>query len=88
MNWIEWVGIGATCLVLLSFLQKSEVNIRRINLLGCIVFVVYGILIGSISVWLLNGVCLVVHIVKLYKLWKQESNKSKQNIPTHKDNKE
>jgi len=76
MNWIELVGIAATCLVLLSFLQKSEVNIRRINILGSIVFVVYGFLIGSISVWLLNGVCVIVHIIKLYKLWRNRSDET------------
>ena len=73
MNTYEWVGIIATAFVLLSFLQKSEFNIRRINMVGCVLFVVYGILIGSISVWVLNGICFFVHIYKLYKLWKADS---------------
>lgn len=68
MSWQEWIGIAATCLVLLSFLQKSEVNIRRVNMIGSVVFVVYGVLINSLSVWLLNGVCILVNIYKLFKL--------------------
>lgn len=75
MNWIEWIGIAATCFVLLSFMQKSEVNIRRVNMIGSVIFVVYGILINSISVWLLNGVCIFVNLYKLYQLWKTQYRK-------------
>ena len=72
MSWIEWIGIGATGLVLISFLQKSEVGIRRINILGSVLFVIYGILINALSIWLLNGICIIVNLYKLYKLWKDQ----------------
>ena len=32
------------------------------------IFVVYGILIGALSVWILNGALFFVHIYKLYQL--------------------
>ena len=58
---VELLGIVATVFVLISFLMKDVKAIRCINIIGAAMFVVYGILIGSISVWLLNGVLIAVH---------------------------
>lgn len=68
----EIIGIAASCLVLLSFIQKGEKRIRIINIFGAICFIIYGILINSLSVWLLNSVLLIVHVVNLIKLFKQK----------------
>lgn len=62
---IELIGIIATGVVVVSFLFTGETKIRVLNILGAIIFVVYGVLINSISVWLLNGVLIVVHCYKL-----------------------
>ena len=64
----EAIGIIATLFVLGSFLVDGERKIRKINILGAILFVVYGVLIGALSVWLLNGALLVIHIYKLKNL--------------------
>lgn len=64
----EAIGILATLFVLGSFLVDGEKKIRRINIFGAILFVVYGVLIGALSVWLLNSALLVIHIYKLRKL--------------------
>lgn len=77
MNWIESIGIAATCLVLLSFLQKSESNIRRVNMIGSVLFVAYGILINSLSVWLLNGICILINLYKLIRNRKQIQHSDK-----------
>lgn len=61
-----------SCFVLLSFLQKGEVKIRIINCIGCIIFVVYGILIDALSVWLLNNITLIVQIINIIKLSKKK----------------
>ena len=65
---IESIGIIATLFVLSSFLVSGEKKIRRINIFGATLFVIYGITIGALSVWLLNGTLLAVHIYKLRKL--------------------
>lgn len=65
---IEIIGLLATLFVLISFLQKSEIGIRKFNIVGASLFIVYGILISSISVWLLNGILLGVHIKRLRDL--------------------
>ena len=65
---IELIGLLATLFVLVSFLQKSEISIRKFNIVGASLFIIYGLLISSISVWLLNGILLGVHIKRLKDL--------------------
>jgi hypothetical protein len=67
MNWFEIIGISGTLFVLLSFLMKDLVKVRIINIIGAILFVVYGLLINALSTWLLNGVLIVIHIVYLLR---------------------
>ena len=67
---IEIIGIIATLLVLSSFLATGEKKIRTINIFGAIIFVIYGLLLNAISVWLLNGLLIFIHIYYLNKLRK------------------
>lgn len=66
-NWTECIGILATLCVLVSFTQSKTSRIRVINSIGSVIFIVYGILISSFSVWFLNAAVLVVNIYKLIK---------------------
>lgn len=75
---VELIGILATVLVLVSFLFTGETKIRFINIVGAAVFVVYGILINSLSVWILNSALIIIHIIKLYK-YKKEIKYGKNN---------
>lgn len=59
---VELVGITATLFVLVSFLMKDAARIRKVNIVGAFLFVIYGLLINSISVWLLNAILMIVHI--------------------------
>ena len=63
----EILGIIATLFVLVSFLFTNEKRIRQINIIGAVLFVVYGIFIGAISVYILNGALILIHIIKLHK---------------------
>lgn len=67
MNWYELIGITGTLFVLLSFLMKDLKKVRIINIIGATLFVIYGLLIGALSTWLLNGILIIVHIVYLIK---------------------
>jgi len=71
----EALGIVATLFVLVSFLFTSETRIRQINIVGAALFVVYGIIIGALSVYILNGALIIIHIVKLYKQRKKQPKK-------------
>ena len=64
---IEILGILASCFVLMSFILRGEKKIRLVNIIGATMFVIYGILINSLSVWLLNGILIGVHIFYLIK---------------------
>lgn len=75
MWWIEAIGIVATLFVLSSFICSKVAWIRRINMIGSAIFVVYGFLMGAISVWLLNGIMIFVNGYKLYKDWKVNNDK-------------
>ena len=67
-NGMEWLGLLAATLVLVSFLMKDERAIRAVNIVGAVVFVVYGLCIKSASVWIMNCALVAVHIVRLVKL--------------------
>lgn len=64
----ELIGVLASIIVLLSFVMNGESRIRVINIVGALLFVIYGLLINAFSVWFLNGTLLLVHIYKLIKL--------------------
>lgn len=62
---VEVLGILATLVILLAFTKTDKKMIRIYDTVGAIMFIIYGILIGSISVWLLNGCLVIVNLVKL-----------------------
>lgn len=64
----ELLGIIATVFVLASFLFKEPIKIRAVNLIGAVLFVIYGVLIGAVSVWLLNAALVGVQIYHINKL--------------------
>lgn len=71
---IEIFGILAGVLVLVSFLMKGEMKIRIINIFGASIFIVYGVLLGSVSVTLLNIGLVLVHIVKIAQMRKNKGD--------------
>lgn len=72
MSW-EVIGLTATLFVLMSFTMKKVETIRAVNIVGALLFVVYGLLIGSVSTWLLNGALIVIHIFYLLKAKKDKT---------------
>lgn len=65
---VELIGLCATTLVLISLCQSDTKKLRIINTIGSIVFVIYGLWKGALSVWILNAICAVVNVYKLIKL--------------------
>lgn len=66
----EAIGIAGTILILIGFLSNSEKKIRIFDMLGSACFVTYGILLHAWSNILLNGILIVVHIIKLRRMKK------------------
>lgn len=48
----EYVGYLASFMVLLSFTMKSVKKLRIVNMMGCILFVLYGFLMPSFRIGL------------------------------------
>ena len=46
---VELTGYAAMATVLVSFLMKSVIKLRIINSVGCLIFVLYGILLEPYS---------------------------------------
>lgn len=67
MWYIELIGIIASLFVTISFIFTGLRKIRIINTIGSIIFVIYAILIGSISVGITNGVAIIINLYYLFK---------------------
>ena len=81
---IEIVGIFATLLILVSMCFKTtsfkgSLIMRILNLIGSIVFMIYGILLPAISTAVLNAALIMVNGYHLLILIK-ENKKQKENI--------
>lgn len=72
---VEIIGIIASVMIAISFFMNGEKHIRAVNMVGSVIFVVYGILIGSISVAFLNTVSIIVNTVKIYNINKEDNSK-------------
>ena len=49
ISWVEWIGYAAMATVLVSFLMKSVNKLRIVDSFGCLLFVLYGIVLQPIS---------------------------------------
>ena len=61
----EMIGLIATSFVLLSFMLSDIRSVRIVNIIGAALFVVYGVLIGAFSTWVLNLCLILTHIYHL-----------------------
>lgn len=64
----EIIGTIASLFVVCAFAMKGEKNIRRVDMIGAFLFVIYGISIKAFSVYFLNSILLMIHIYKLLKM--------------------
>jgi len=62
MNWLEVLGFVASLVVAVSLMMRNVFWLRVINGIGALVFTVYGILIQSAPVAVMNGFVFVIDI--------------------------
>lgn len=67
MSGVEIYGYISMLVVIISMLQKNVEKLRIINTISCIMFVIYGFLIGAYPVILLNSIITVINLYKLFK---------------------
>lgn len=65
---MEWIGILASTITLLSFVLSTEVQMRLVNLIGSLVFIAYGVSINAPTVCAFNTLMVVVNAYKVYRI--------------------
>ena len=71
---VEWLGYGASALVLISLSMSSIAKLRWFNLLGATAFAVYGYMIGAWPVTLMNTAIAGVNIYYLVQLYTRQDD--------------
>lgn len=67
MNYIDILGYLASIFIVASFLIKNnEKLLRSVNLVGCVLFVVYGLLADAIPVVIPNAFLVVVQLYYIF----------------------
>jgi len=72
MNYIEIIGIAATVIVLISMsfkttTYKGTMCMRIINIVGSVVFTIYGLLLPAYATAIMNAILFFINIFYLIK---------------------
>ncbi|GGK78315.1 YgjV family protein [Ornithinimicrobium pekingense] len=67
MNWIEVLGWTGSAVLVLSLLQTRLLRLRVINLVGCLVLLVYNTIV---EVWPMVGLNVVLALINVVYLWR------------------
>ena len=63
---IEIIGYLAPAFLVLSFLFKDIFKLRLINSVGCVCFIIYGILISAYPVVIANAIIVCINMYHLF----------------------
>ena len=79
--WVEVIGIVGTIAILFSMLFKTttlkgDIRMRVLNLIGSLIFTIYGCLLPAISTAILNSILTIVNIYHLTSLIKESKTHS------------
>ncbi len=69
---LELLGYLASILIAVSLMMKSILRLRVINLIGAVVFTVYGLLIGAYPVAVVNGLIIIIDLYYLVGMFNQK----------------
>ena len=61
----EWVGYLAMTVLLVSFMMKNVIKLRIINSIGCLLFVIYGIMISQYPIVITNFAIILINLYYL-----------------------
>jgi GNAT superfamily N-acetyltransferase len=70
--WFETIGYAGSILVAISLMMKSLLRLRIINLVGALMFTIYGFLIGAEPVAVLNGLIVCIDLYYLNQMLRQK----------------
>jgi hypothetical protein len=59
---LEWIGYIASAIIALSLLITNVWHFRWVNLVGAVLFSIYGLMIGALPVAFMNGLIAVIDV--------------------------
>ena len=68
------VGYVASLLLALSLLVNNDLKFRWLNTLGCLSFIVYGVLINALPIIITNSLLLLINLFYLVKLYRTDED--------------
>lgn len=68
------LGYLASVLLAISLLVTNDIRFRWLNSLGCLSFILYGVVIGAFPVILTNSLLLVINVIYLIKIYRTTEN--------------
>lgn len=68
-NYLEYIGYLASLIVLISLLMSSVKKLRWINMIGSLIFGIYGLLIKSYPVAIMNAGIVFINIYYLVQMY-------------------
>lgn len=68
------VGYLASVFLAFSLLVNNDFKFRWLSVVGCITFIIYGILISAFPVILTNGILFLINIFQLIKIYRRNEN--------------
>ena len=69
---VEWIGYLASLIILISYITKNITRLRVIGTIGCVLFVMYGVIIESWPLVITNG---TIVFINLYYIFIKKRNK-------------
>ena len=69
INYLEWIGYIGSVIVAISLTMTSMVKLRWLNVIGALMFTIYGVAIQAIPVALVNGFITLIDVYYLYKIY-------------------
>lgn len=75
---IEIIGLAASLCVCVSMIFKTDtfrgaLLLRSLNLIGSLIFIIYGLSLNAISIYLLNIIASSINIYHIIKLVKDQA---------------
>jgi hypothetical protein len=67
MEFIDYFGYFGSIVVVLSFGITDIKKLRIVNIVGCLIFIVYGIICNVTPVVVTNTAVILMHLYKIYK---------------------
>ncbi len=68
------VGYLASILLAFSLLVNNDLKFRWLNTLGCLAFIIYGVLINALPIILTNSLLLLINLFYLVRLYKTDED--------------